>query len=120
MSTGGIPPGLTPFRRAGRKSGLPVVALGMAAVGLVISLLLALLVGLGVIPVPWDATVLPGATLAGLMPFCAISFLVACVSLSIHRDARSIVAVLIALVAVVASLGASFLIIGTAIANHPI
>lgn len=102
------------------KRALPLIALSMTAVGLVTSIVLAILVILGIVDVPFDAEVLPWAAFAGLLPFCVGSLIVACVSWFRHRDGRSIGAIVLGLFAVAAALGALFVIVATGIANHPI
>lgn len=99
---------------------LPMVALVMTTAGLLISTALAVLVILGIIDVPWDAKVLPLVAFAGLAPFSVVGFLVAIVSCFLHRDGRSLAALLVGLLALLTTAGALFVIVATGIAKHPI
>ena len=99
---------------------LPRVALALTSVGLSIAAILAALVGADVINVTWNAKILPWITLAGLVPFCVIALVVSCSSCYLHRDMRSVTAIVLGLIAAAASIGAFFLIVLTSIARHPV
>jgi hypothetical protein len=109
-----------PTQQGKPKRVLPLFALGMTAFGLASSVLLGVLVLVGIIPVPWDAVVLPRVVLGGVVPLCTISFIVSGISLCLHRNVTSCAAVILGLLAIVAALGALFVIVATGIANHPI
>jgi len=99
---------------------LPQVALVLTSIGLAVSAILAVLVGADVISVAWNAKLLPWITLAGLVPFCVIGLVVSCSSCYLHRDMRSVTAIVLGLIATAASIGAFFLIVLTSIARHPV
>ena len=102
-----------------RADSLPRVAVALTLIGLAISAILAALVGADVIRVAWNAKLLPWLTLAGLVPFCVVGLVVSCSSYYLHRDIRSVIAIVLGVIATAASISAFFLIVFTSIARHP-
>ena len=99
---------------------LPIVALTLTSGGLGIAVLLAVLVETDFIDVPWDARVLPLLALFGLVPFSIIGLVVSCYSWYRYRDRRSVTSAALGVLAIAASLAAVLVIIGTALAGHPL
>jgi hypothetical protein len=102
------------------KMWLPVVALTLTSCGLGMGVLLAVLVERDFIDVPWDAKVLPLLVLLGLVPFSMIGLVVSGVSWYRHRDWRSVISTVLGLLAIVAALVALLVIVGAALAGHPV
>lgn len=99
---------------------LTVVALSMTVTGVLFAGSLTLLVALRVVAVPWNAVVLPRIAFAGLLPFCILGLVASSVSLCRHRDIRSLIAVVLGILAVATAIGCAFAIIVTGIAQHPV
>lgn len=98
---------------------LPKLAVATTSLGVIISTLLSVAVAAGIVEVAWNAKRIPQATLGGLVPFCVVGLLISCGSWFQHRDKQSLIAIVLGLLAVTASLGAFLLIVMTSIAGHP-
>ena len=110
----------TVIGRRTRTRWLPVIGIALASGGLGISLLLSLLIGLDLISVPWNAVVLPRIALFGLLPLSLTGLVVSIVSCVYCRDTTSIIGIVLGFLATLASLLAFLVIIGTALAGHPL
>ena len=95
------------------------LAVVLTSFGLAISAILAVFVAADVIDVPWNAKLLPWITLVGLVPFCAIALVVSCLSWYLHRDSRSVTAIVLGVLATATAIGTFLLIVFTSIARHP-
>ena len=92
----------------------------LSSLGLAVGLILAILVVINVVEIPFDSTVWPAVSALGLVPFCIVAMVVAFISLLKNRDAISLLALVLGIVAVVVAILATLLVLVMMAANNPV
>ena len=99
---------------------LPPAACLLSLLGLSFGLMISILATIGVIEVPWDSLLWPAVTAFALVPFCVVAMIVSIVSLLVHRDGLSLLALVLGFVAVGISILTTLLMLVVAAANNPV
>lgn len=102
------------------RSRLPNISCLLSSLGLSLGLILAILVAIEVVEVPYDSTFWPAVSALGLVPFCIIAMVVAFASLLKNRDAISLLALVLGIVAVGVAILATLLVLVIIAANNPV
>ena len=102
------------------RSRLSNISCLLSSLGLALGLNLAILVAIEVVEVPYDSTLWPAVSALGLVPYCIVAMVVAFVSLLKNRDAISLLALVLGIVAVGVAILTTLLVLAMLAVNNPV